>query len=160
MDAISSPSELTGELLWRELDYLGETLTAVWSQKGLVLLQFHDGDPAGWLRRNFPRAAMRHCPADTTDWLRADSPMVLEGTPFRRRVWDALSQIPVGETRSYRDLAAQLDSAPRAVGQAVAGNRFAVRIPCHRVVPARGGSGQYRWGKDRKARLLAREGAL
>lgn len=65
------------------------------------------------------------------------------GTAFRRRVWEALSTIPVGESRTYGELARQLHSAPRAIGGACGANRIALVIPCHRVVGSRGSLGGF-----------------
>ena len=93
-------------------------------------------------------------------------PLAIHGTPLQRRVWNALCEIPAGETRSYGEVAAQLGldrwSGPRDVAAACAANRLAVVVPCHRVVAADGRLSGYRWGVARKARLLAREkrGAL
>lgn len=60
------------------------------------------------------------------------------GTPFRQRVWQVLMAIPAGATRTYGDIAAELGSSPRAVGQAVGDNPIPIVIPCHRVVAAHG----------------------
>jgi methylated-DNA-[protein]-cysteine S-methyltransferase len=67
-----------------------------------------------------------------------DLPLVIEGSEFQRRVWAAILRIPVGATRSYGALAAEVRSAPRAVGQACGDNRLPIFIPCHRVVAAGG----------------------
>lgn len=67
-----------------------------------------------------------------------DLPLALDGTPFRRRVWQALCAIPPGETLSYGELAQRLGSAPRAVGQACGANPLPVVVPCHRVVAKHG----------------------
>lgn len=69
---------------------------------------------------------------------RFDIPLRLQGTPFRQRVWQTLMQIPVGETRTYGDIARQLDSSPRAVGQALGDNPVPIIVPCHRVVSSSG----------------------
>ena len=63
-----------------------------------------------------------------------DLPLALHGTVFQSRVWQALRQIASGSTQSYGDLARQLHSAPRAVGQACGANPIPVIIPCHRVL--------------------------
>ncbi|MDZ4765558.1 MAG: methylated-DNA--[protein]-cysteine S-methyltransferase [Chloroflexota bacterium] len=86
-------------------------------------------------------------------------PLVVAGTPFQRRVWDALHTIPYGETRSYSQLAANLGDpqARRAVGSANGKNRIAILIPCHRVVDASGGMGGYGGGVWRKKLLLELE---
>ena len=69
---------------------------------------------------------------------RFDLPLKSVGTPFQRRVWDAIAAIPRGKTKTYGELARALHSAPRAVGQACGTNRFPLVIPCHRVVAAGG----------------------
>ncbi len=83
----------------------------------------------------------------------------LRGTVFQLRVWQALRQIPRGETRSYSELARELGDpkATRAVAHACALNRVALLVPCHRVVGANGALTGYRWGGERKEQLLAAE---
>ncbi len=70
-------------------------------------------------------------------------PLRFTGTPFRQRVWQALVHIPGGQTISYGELARRVDSAPRAVGQAVGDNPIPIIIPCHRVVSADGSLGGF-----------------
>jgi methylated-DNA-[protein]-cysteine S-methyltransferase len=94
-----------------------------------------------------------------------DLPLAPAGTPFRLRVWQALMQVPAGRTRSYGDIARELDSAPRAVGQAVGDNPLPIVIPCHRVIAADGGLGGFMhsrtgYSQDIKRWLLRHEGAL
>ena len=94
----------------------------------------------------------------------AVEPLALDlvGTDFQRRVWAALLDIPRGETRSYAELAASLGlpaTSARAVARACADNHVAVLVPCHRVVRGSGELSGYRWGVERKARLLAIEKA-
>jgi methylated-DNA-[protein]-cysteine S-methyltransferase len=67
-----------------------------------------------------------------------DVPLAIEGSTFQRRVWAAICRIPAGTTRTYGELAAELGSTPRAVGQACGDNRLPIAIPCHRVVAAHG----------------------
>jgi len=83
----------------------------------------------------------------------------LRATPFQRRVWEALRAIPSGETASYAEIAERIGSphAMRAVASACGANKLAVAIPCHRVIAADGGLAGYRWGVERKRRLLERE---
>lgn len=78
---------------------------------------------------------------------------------FRRRVWEGLTRIPAGETVSYAELARRIGctTAVRAVASAVAANRIAVIIPCHRVVRADGSTGRFRWGTALKRRLIKLE---
>src|SRR5690606_19324224 len=86
-------------------------------------------------------------------------PLDIRGTAFQRRVWNALRNIPAGETVTYTTLArciGQPDAA-RAVAGACAANPIAVAIPCHRVVRTDGGLAGYRWGVERKRALLNRE---
>jgi methylated-DNA-[protein]-cysteine S-methyltransferase len=86
------------------------------------------------------------------------------GTPFQRRVWAAIARIPRGQVRSYGDLARELASAPRAVGQACGANPLPLLIPCHRVVSAQGLGGfanaKEGYRLDAKRWLLTHEGAL
>jgi AraC family transcriptional regulator of adaptative response/methylated-DNA-[protein]-cysteine methyltransferase len=86
-------------------------------------------------------------------------PLDVQATAFQRRVWRALQAIPVGQTLTYAELARRIGrpGAARAVGSACASNRVALAVPCHRVVPAAGGVGGYRWGSERKKKLLERE---
>lgn len=88
-----------------------------------------------------------------------DLPLDIQGTAFQRRVWQALRRIPVGETRSYTEVARQIGKpgGARAVASACAHNALALAIPCHRVVRAGGKPGGYRWGPQRKRKLLDRE---
>ena len=90
---------------------------------------------------------------------RLDLPLDVRATAFQWQVWQALREIPRGETRTYGEIAAVIGRprAVRAVARACATNPVAIAIPCHRVVPARGGQGGYRWGAARKAALLKRE---
>lgn len=91
----------------------------------------------------------------------ADLPLDMQGTAFQRSVWQALRQVPAGQTVSYAELARRIGHprAVRAVGHACATNPLAVLIPCHRAVRSDGGLAGYRWGLARKRALLAREAA-
>ena len=90
-----------------------------------------------------------------------DLPLAPAGSPFEKRVWSAMQQIPYGETRCYGDLADTIHSAPRPVGRACGRNPIPVVVPCHRVL-AKGGMGGYSGvgGLDTKRALLRLEGAL
>ncbi|HCT99717.1 MAG TPA: hypothetical protein DF614_06575 [Methylococcaceae bacterium] len=85
----------------------------------------------------------------------------IHGTPFQKRVWQALQDIPTGQTATYRDIAQRINApfAIRAVANACAANLLAIAIPCHRVVRSDGKLSGYRWGVARKAALLHRENA-
>ena len=88
-----------------------------------------------------------------------DLPLDIRGTAFQQRVWQALREIPVGETVSYTDIARRIGepNAVRAVAQACAANKIAVAIPCHRVVRNDGALSGYRWSVERKRALLEKE---
>jgi methylated-DNA-[protein]-cysteine S-methyltransferase len=92
-----------------------------------------------------------------------DLPLAPAGTPFQQEVWRALRRIARGQTRTYGEVAQELDSAPRAVGQACGANPFPIVVPCHRVLAA-GGLGGFAHASegfliDIKRWLLAHEGA-
>jgi AraC family transcriptional regulator of adaptative response/methylated-DNA-[protein]-cysteine methyltransferase len=127
------------------------------------------------LREEFPLAELHRDPK-LTRWVEAavaavnqdgsfegtrngSLPMDLRGTAFQLRVWQALREIPRGETRSYSQLARELGdaNATRAVARACATNRVAILVPCHRVVGASGSLTGYRWGVERKRQLLEAE---
>ncbi|PXX98389.1 bifunctional DNA-binding transcriptional regulator/O6-methylguanine-DNA methyltransferase Ada [Halomonas sp. LBP4] len=86
-------------------------------------------------------------------------PLDIRGTAFQRRVWHALTEIPVGSTASYAEVAERIGApqAVRAVARACAANTLAIAIPCHRVVRTDGTLSGYRWGVERKRALLERE---
>ncbi|EZP67524.1 bifunctional DNA-binding transcriptional regulator/O6-methylguanine-DNA methyltransferase Ada [Pseudomonas sp. RIT357] len=88
-----------------------------------------------------------------------DLPLDLRGTAFQQRVWQALRDIPVGDTASYGQIAERIGAPKsfRAVAQACGANCLAVAIPCHRVVRSNGDLSGYRWGVERKQQLLDRE---
>lgn len=88
-----------------------------------------------------------------------DLPLDIRGTAFQNRVWRALQQVPSGQTVTYTEIAQRLGqpTAARAVAAACAANPVAVVVPCHRVVRSDGALSGYRWGVDRKRKLLERE---
>lgn len=91
-----------------------------------------------------PRTALAEAAARQLERYREDAnarfdlPLHVEGTPFQRRLWDALCEIPRGKTLTYGELARWLGGEARAVGQACGDNRLPIVIPCHRVVAADG----------------------
>ena len=109
------------------------------------------GSLAGWIRPILAHLAGRRP--------RLDLPIDVQATAFQWQVWTALAVIPRGETRSYAEVASAIGrpGAARAVARACATNPVALAIPCHRVVPAAGGDGGYRWGAARKRALLEKE---
>jgi len=96
-----------------------------------------------------------------SDRVRLDIPLDIQASAFQWKVWRELQRIPFGETRSYGEIATAIGSpkAARAVASACANNRAAVVIPCHRVVRQGGALGGYRWGLERKRRLIEKERA-
>lgn len=155
---------------------LGWLLIAA-SDRGLCFVQFGDSAEAllAELQREFPQAALSPMPAAAAGaldaWMDAldthldgrgpapELPVDLRGTAFQHRVWTYLLRIPAGEIRTYQQVAEAIGSprAVRAVGSACGANRIGVVVPCHRVIRGDGGLGGYRWGLERKQRLLALE---
>ena len=151
---------------------LGAILVAR-SQRGVCAISL--GDDADALLRElqdrFPRAELIGGDADFERLvaqvvglieqpnLGIDLPLDVRGTAFQQRVWQALRQIPPGETASYAQIAQRIGSpkSVRAVAGACAANTLAVAIPCHRVVRSDGALSGYRWGVERKRALLLRE---
>ena len=153
---------------------LGSILVAQ-SAKGVCAIMLGD-DPDSLVRDlqdRFPRATLVGGDAAFDDIvskvvgfverpaLGLDLPLDVRGTAFQQRVWLALREIPVGSTASYTEIAARIGApkGARAVAQACGANPLAVAIPCHRVVRTDGSLSGYRWGVERKRKLLKRERA-
>jgi AraC family transcriptional regulator of adaptative response/methylated-DNA-[protein]-cysteine methyltransferase len=96
----------------------------------------------------------------TTPHLDIDLTLDLRGSPLELAVWQALRAIPAGETRTYGAIAQSLpiQATAQEVGAACAANRIAVAVPCHRIVKSDGSISGYRWGVQRKRRLINMEG--
>jgi AraC family transcriptional regulator of adaptative response/methylated-DNA-[protein]-cysteine methyltransferase len=123
------------------------------------------------LKREYSAASVTEHEGRRSEWVRAisehlrgdspalDLPLDVQATAFQWKVWRALQRIPYGETRGYAEVARSIGKpqAARAVARACATNPVCLVVPCHRVVPSAGGHGGYRWGKERKAALLATE---
>jgi AraC family transcriptional regulator of adaptative response/methylated-DNA-[protein]-cysteine methyltransferase len=126
------------------------------------------------LEREYPAAArtrVTHSPGSLGNWVekiiaavegesaRAETPIDVQASAFQWKVWRELQKIPFGETRTYTEIAEAIGSprAARAVASACATNPVSVIIPCHRVVRRGGGLGGYRWGIERKRRLVEKE---
>jgi AraC family transcriptional regulator of adaptative response/methylated-DNA-[protein]-cysteine methyltransferase len=142
--------------------------------RGICHLSFLDQDNSGRraatireLKSDWPKAVLRHHPESTREiaakiFARVryqKIPVLLVGTPFRLKVWEALLKIPSGHLLSYRDVARSIGNsrACRAVGAAVGANPVAYLIPCHRVIHETGIVGNYRWGEARKMAMLTWE---
>ena len=155
---------------WTHFDSpLGQMLIAATS-KGICRLTFDDSVES--LRRLFPNATIVEDGGGLRDLVEGaleaietpraahHLPIDVAGTAFQEAVWRELRKIPVGETRSYAEIAAAIGQpkAVRAVGTANGDNHVAVLIPCHRVIRSDGSLGGYAGGLDRKRKLLASEG--
>jgi AraC family transcriptional regulator, regulatory protein of adaptative response / methylated-DNA-[protein]-cysteine methyltransferase len=152
--------------------WLGPILVAA-SDKGVCAILVGD-DPAALvhdLEDRFPEAELIGGDADFEQLVAKvvgfvempsiglDLPLDIRGTAFQQRVWEALRKIPAGSTASYADIAKRIGQpkSVRAVAQACGANALAVAIPCHRVVRTDGSLSGYRWGVERKEKLLRRE---
>jgi AraC family transcriptional regulator of adaptative response/methylated-DNA-[protein]-cysteine methyltransferase len=151
---------------------LGKVLVAA-TDRGVCAARF--GDTAATLERElraeFPRASIERDDRTMGAWVeemarraqgrepRTAVPLDVLATAFQRQVWQALQDIPRGETRSYAKVAEAIGKprASRAVAGACAANPVAVLVPCHRVVTANGAPGGYRWGRERKKTILGDE---
>lgn len=149
------------------------TALVAWTERGICHLAFCSGDEAARLAEltaAWPRAAFLPREAEAAALLERvfSSPtegeplrLLLRGTNFQIKVWEALIRIEPGHLRSYGALAleAAAPRAQRAVGSALAANSIAYLIPCHRVIRESGESGHYRWGTERKLAMQGWEAA-
>ncbi len=147
---------------------LGAMLLAA-TDKGICRLSFDENESA--LTRRFPNATLLSKGGSLSALIDGavfaiqnpkqmpQLPLDVGGTDFQMAVWQALQQIPAGETRNYAEIAAAVGKpdAVRAAGTANGANPVSVLIPCHRVIRSDGGLGGYAYGLERKRRLLAWE---
>jgi len=153
----------------------GQCLLAT-TPRGVCWLSFvPDGDEAAAvteLRDHWAGAILREDPvaaervverifARNPEAPRTSLNLLVAGTNWQIKVWEALLRIPLGAVTTYRQIATRLgcQTAARAVGNAVAKNAIAYLIPCHRVIRESGVIGDYCWGTDRKRAMLAWESA-
>jgi AraC family transcriptional regulator of adaptative response/methylated-DNA-[protein]-cysteine methyltransferase len=154
----------------------GELLLAV-TERGICGLTFVDGSreaAVAELQQRWPaarlveeRAAVAPIHArifaadDASDFGGAPIPLLLKGTNFQIRVWEALLRVPPGAVTTYEDVARAIGApaASRAVGAAVGANTIGYLIPCHRVIRKSGVVEGYRWGSTRKRAILGWEAA-
>ena len=154
---------------YAHIDSAAGPLLVAATDKGICALNFDDSE-AG-LRRRFPKATIIPDDGTIAPWAAKvaelverpaahDLPIDVEGTAFQERVWRELRNIPLGETRSYADIAKAVGDpkATRAVGTANGSNPVAVLVPCHRVIRSDGTLGGYAGGLARKRKLLEAEG--
>ena len=153
---------------------MGRLLVAL-TERGVCAVRMSDGDAAleQDLHEEFPQAQITRDDSALLEPVekilnhldknepRLDLPLDIRSTAFQRQVWERLREIPYGETVSYGDVAKAVGKpgAVRAVGRACATNPVALVIPCHRVVREDQSLGGYRWGLERKKKLLERERA-
>ena len=151
---------------------LGLLLLAA-TRKGICAVKIGESqnDLVDELKKEFKNAAIKETDEELSKWpqrlidyLAGSTPWPkvpydVKATAFQRKVWDHLRTIPEGHTMHYSEIASAIGrpKATRAVARACATNPVALVVPCHRVVPKAGGVGGYRWGFDRKAKLLAME---
>jgi AraC family transcriptional regulator of adaptative response/methylated-DNA-[protein]-cysteine methyltransferase len=151
---------------------LGRILVAA-TTRGLCAVRLGDSEEEleATLRTEFPAAEISHETQPLREYVEAilrhldgqqtslELPLDVRATAFQRRVWEELRRIPFGSTRSYREIAERLGqpTATARVAGACAANPIALVTPCHRVVREDGSLSGYRWGVERKAKLLARE---
>ena len=142
-----------------------------WTPRGLCYFEFHDGEveaKQNALQMQWPAAILERddaWAARLTQQIFPSVPqpgklhLVLRGTNFQLKVWEALLKIAPAQRVSYSQLARIVGSpnAQRAVGTALSANTIAYLIPCHRVIRETGETGHYRWGSDRKVAMLAWE---
>lgn len=153
---------------------IGEVLLVTDADRRVRAVDFHDYVPRmhRLLARHYRDYALEEGPAPAEIAAAFDAyfqgaldaldslPIATGGTPFQRRVWEALRDIPAGRTTSYGALAAAigLPGAARAVGLANGANPIAILVPCHRVIGANAALTGYGGGIHRKRWLLAHEG--
>jgi AraC family transcriptional regulator of adaptative response/methylated-DNA-[protein]-cysteine methyltransferase len=151
---------------------IGRVLVAA-TELGVCAVKIGDSDTllVRDLRKEYSAAEISADAAPRAEWVKAvashlrgdpaslDLPIDVKATAFQWKVWRALQQIPPGQTRAYAEVARRIGKpkAVRAVANACANNPVCLVVPCHRVVPSNGGTGQYRWGAARKAALLEAE---
>ena len=153
---------------------LGYVLVAA-TERGVAAVRFGDSEQAieADFIREYPKAELTRDDEQLSPWVnllllslqgQPSSEQIsldVHGTTFQWKVWQALRAIPVGQTRSYQEIAQAIGqpTASRAVAQACATNPVAVFIPCHRVIRNNGQLGGYHWGIERKQKLLENEKA-
>ena len=153
---------------------LGKVLVAG-TERGISAVYLGDDERTlvGALEKEYPRADIARSSASNEIWLKEilsrveghapskELPLDVQATAFQRRVWQELQKIPPGATRTYTQVARALGrpNAVRAVARACATNPTSIVVPCHRVIRTDGELAGYRWGLQRKQKLLEREGA-
>ena len=178
-DSSYGPQGDGAEIVYSIVDSALGRLLVAGTQRGICFAAMGEADStlAAELRGDYPRATIRVADpsrredsrigrwADAlADYIAGHSkmptpPMDIRGTPFQFSVWEQLRAIPAGETRSYSEIARRIGRprAIRAVGTANGANPVSIIIPCHRAIRSSGHLGGYRWGLERKRKLLEME---
>ena len=154
--------------------WLGSVLVAA-TERGISAVYLGENEKAlaAELRQEYPHARIRPSAGEHEKWIREivkrvegdapslELPLDIQATAFQRRVWQELQKIPLGATRTYKQVAQALGKprSVRAVARACATNPVSIVVPCHRVVRTDGQLAGYRWGLPRKEKLLEREAA-
>lgn len=152
--------------------FLGKVLIAL-TEKGVTAVELGDKEESlkSSFRERFKKARIEELSIEDDGIVQSvlrkignpaidlEIPMDIHGTVFQQRVWSALRVIPAGEKRTYTEIAEAIGSprSVRAVANACAGNNIAILIPCHRVIRKNGQASGYRWGRNRKEKLLQME---
>ncbi|RXT02809.1 methylated-DNA--[protein]-cysteine S-methyltransferase [Ammoniphilus sp. CFH 90114] len=163
------------KVYWTLLLYEGWSIYLAATTKGLCYVgsqnkPFEEFNQ--WVEKHFAKSALiedeeRLQPYvnEFKEYLRGDRkhftlPFDFRGTPFQMEVWNALCQIPYGQTKSYSDIAASIQKpkAVRAIGSAIGANPILITVPCHRVIGKNGTLTGYRGGLEMKKQLLQLEG--
>lgn len=162
------------QIYWTRMEFEGWRLYLAATSQGLCFVG-SNGKPyeelAEWAAARFPGAELvqddvrlQSYIEELKRYLRGEKdcfnlPCHLQGTPFQQAVWDALRQIPYGQTWSYSDIAEHINkpNAVRAVGAAIGANPVLITVPCHRVIGKSGALTGYRGGLDMKTKLLELE---
>lgn len=143
------------------------------AEKGICALRFIDEEQSRnefeLFRLQWQEADLQHRPDQTQDYIKKifrtergvpeDLQVLVRGTEFQLKVWEALLMIPFGAVSSFQQIARMIDQpdASRAVGRAVAANSILYLIPCHRIISRDGGMGQYHFGRVRKMAMIGWE---
>jgi AraC family transcriptional regulator of adaptative response/methylated-DNA-[protein]-cysteine methyltransferase len=173
-----TPKQYTNKGLGQTIYYsvvecpLGHLLLAA-TKKGICAVRIGDSQKAlrDGLKNEFQNADIHETDSELSQWPQMlinylagktpwpKLPYDVQASAFQRKVWESLRTIPEGQTAHYDEIAAAIGhpTATRAVGRACAANPVALIVPCHRVVPKSGGVGGYRWGPERKKKLLEME---
>jgi methylated-DNA-[protein]-cysteine S-methyltransferase len=164
-------------IYWTSLEYGADRLVVAASDKGLcyvgawnqpiedVIVATNTRFPASrWVEddeklKPYTEELEQYMEGARTDFT---VPIDLQGTPFQKQVWEAMSKVPYGRTASYADIATELNrsSAVRAVGTAIGRNPVLIVVPCHRIIGKNGSLTGYRGGLPMKEQLLRLEGSV